>query len=150
LKEEEKTESLSILTRKIRLECKLSSHKKVFLNDYLTSDKPLPVFAVRIKPNFNPIDINLKFLMEEGWTNADRFRFHFKQEFKETKSEIMNELFSQIKPHILIRKYDKPEDCFLTIQVNLDGTFNILSNDEAFADKYLKGLFLEFPHPFIR
>jgi hypothetical protein len=126
----------------------LSSHKKVSLNDYLTSDKPLPVFAVRITPNFNPIDINLKFLMEEGWTNADRFRFHFKQEFKETKNEIMNQLFSQIKPHILIRKYDKPEDCFLTIHVNLDGTFDILSNDEAFADKYLKGLFLEFPPSF--
>lgn len=103
---------------------------------------------IHISPSFSPIDINLNFLMEEGWTNADRFRFHFNQELKETKNEVMNKLFSQLKPHILIRKYDKAEDCFLTIQINLDGTIDILSNDEAFADKYVKGLFLEFPPAF--
>jgi hypothetical protein len=58
---------------------------------------------------------------------------------------MMNKLLSTIKPHILIRKYDRAEDDFLTIHVNFDGTVDILSNDEAFADKYVKGLFLEFP-----
>ena len=120
----------------------MSLLKKISINDYLTSDKPLPTFMIHISPSFSPIDINLNFLMEEGWTNADRFRFHFNQELKETKNEVMNKLFSQLKPHILIRKYDKAEDCFLTIQINLDGTIDILSNDEAFADKYVKGLFL--------
>ncbi len=122
--------------------------KKISVKDYLKSDKPLPVFMVHIVPKYCPLDINLNFLMETGWTNADRFRFHFKQEFNTTKNPVMDQILKFLKPHILIRKYDKAEDCFITIHINLDGKFDIFCNDEAYAEKYLKGLFLESPPSF--
>ena len=60
----------------------------------------------------------------------------------------MNSVFRKIQSHLLIRRYNKAEDSVVAIHISTDGTFDILSNDEEFAHKYLEGLFLEFPPSF--
>lgn len=124
------------------------SQKKIPIQEYLTSEKPVPVFRLKVTPNFSPIDINLQFIIEEGWSNADRIRFHTETKLKKTKNQLMNTLLKSLKPHLLIRRYDRAEDTFLSIHIALDGTFEIFSNDRDFAHKYLHGLFLEFPPSF--
>jgi hypothetical protein len=124
------------------------SQKRIPTQDYLTSEKPMPVYRLKVTPNFSPIDVNLQFIIEEGWSNADRIRFHAETKLKETKNQLMNTLLKSVKPHLLIRRYDRAEDSFLSIHIALDGTLDIFSNDRDFAHKYLHGLFLEFPPSF--
>ena len=110
--------------------------------------KPIPIYSIKVKPNFTPVDINLQFIIEEGWSNADRFRFHVERPKIETKNEAMNTILQSIQLHLLIRRYDKVQDSFISIHISTEGTFDILSNNEEFAHKYLEGLFLEFPPSF--
>ena len=122
--------------------------KKISLQDYLTSEKTLPVYRLKATPSFTPIDVNLQFILEEGWSNADRLRFHTMMKPEKTRNPLMNSMLKNLKPHLLIRRYDKEEDSFLSLHIALDGTLDILSNDSDFAHKYLRGLFLEFPPSF--
>src|SRR5208282_623925 len=108
----------------------------------------LPVYLIEAKANFSPIDVNVQYIMEEGWSNADRMRFHFRTEFGETKNQMLNKIIKNVEPHLLIRRYDKAEGSFLAISIRLNGTFEIISNDEVFAYEYMQGLFLEFPPSF--
>jgi len=108
----------------------------------------MPVYRLKATPNFSPIDINLHFIIEEGWSIADRLRFHTKMKIKKPKDHLMSALFKVLKPHLLIRRYDKEEDSFLSIHITLDGKVDILSNDQDFAHRYLHGLFLECPPSF--
>jgi len=124
------------------------SHKKIPIRDYLASEKAIPVYRLKAIPTFSPIDINLHFIIEEGWNIADRLRFHTKLEFEKNENHPMTEVLNILKPHILIRRYDREEDSFLSINIALDGEVDILSNDQAFAQSYLQGLFLECPPSF--
>lgn len=124
------------------------SQKRIPIQNYLTSEKPIPVYRLKATPNFSPIDVNLQFIIEEGWSNADRLRFHTELKIKEKGNKLMDTLLSNVKPHLLIRRYDRAEDSFVSIHISLDGTLVILSNDEDFARKHLHGLFLEFPPSF--
>jgi hypothetical protein len=128
----------------------VESLNKIPLNDYLTEGKHHPVFILKARPGFSPIDINLQFILREGWSQADRVRFH-----TDTKAIIplevnhpMASLLQNIKPHLLIRRYDKEQDSFLVANISLDGEIQLQSNDRAFVQKYIQGLFLEFPPSF--
>jgi hypothetical protein len=67
--------------------------KRIPTQDYLGCKKPIPIYSIKVKPNFTPVDINLQFIIEEGWSNADRFRFHVERPKIETKNEAMNTIF---------------------------------------------------------
>lgn len=114
----------------------------------MASEKSIAVFRLKAIPNFIPIDINLQFIIEEGWNIADRLRFHTRMKLEKNENHPMTDLFTSLKPHLLIRRYDREEDSFLSIQIALDGEIDILSNDQDFAYKYLYGLFLECPPSF--
>ena len=45
------------------------------LSEQLTNYEIMPVYRIRIYPNFSPIDINIQFIITEGWSDADRLRF---------------------------------------------------------------------------
>lgn len=124
------------------------AQRKIPLQEYLASEKALPVYRLKATPSFNPIDVNLQFIVEEGWSNADRLRFHTTMKPKKTKNPMMKLILKNLNPRLLIRRYDKEEDSFLSLHIALDGTIDIFSNDPDFAHKYLHGLFLEFPPSF--
>jgi len=124
------------------------SHKKIPIQDYLESEKVIPVFRLEAVPNFSPVDLNLQFVIDEGWSNSDRLRFHSKIDMDEIKDNPMTKMLKILKPHILIRRYEREEGSFLTISINLDGEMEFLSNDQTFVHKYLNGLFLECPPSF--
>jgi len=116
--------------------------------DYCIEGKTPPVYRLRVYPTFSPIDINLQFIMGEGWSHADRLRFHAETQVKIAEGHPLAALFANVKPHLLIRRYDREEDSFMTARINLDGEIEILSNDPDFAHRYLHGLFLECPPSF--
>ena len=122
----------------------LEDFTKIPIKEYLTNKKPLPVYKVKVSPTFSPIDINIQFILEEGWGQADRLRFHFEKKLKIRKDNPLTFLFN-LKPHILIRRYDREEDSFIVIFITLNGEIELLSNDREFARKYLQGLFLNCP-----
>jgi hypothetical protein len=90
----------------------------------------------------------MQFIIEEGWSNADRIRFHTKLKTEKTKNQLIDTLLDSVEPNLLIRRYDRTEDSFISIHIALDGTILALSNDQDFAHKFLQGLFLEFPPSF--
>ena len=123
---------------------------KVPIGDYLMGGKNPPVYVLKVRPDFSPVDINLQFIMREGWSHADRLRFH-----TETKDAISPKddhpllaVLQNRKPHLLIRRYDKERDSILVASIALDGEIQFLSNDRDFAQRYLQGLFLEHPPSF--
>ena len=117
--------------------------------DYCTEGKNPPVYRLHARPAFSPIDINLQFIIEEGWSHADRLRFHSETQVELAEGHPLAALLTNvIKPHVLIRRYDREEDSFMTARINLDGEIEILSNDPGFAHRYLHGLFLECPPSF--
>ena len=121
---------------------------KISIDDYLINGKHPLVYRLKVHPDFSPIDINLQFVIEEGWSHADRLRFHPKMEFKIAEDNPLAAVLANLKPHLLIRHYDREEDSFITICINLNGEIEMLSNDRDFAQKYLHGLFLECPPSF--
>ncbi len=121
---------------------------KIPIQEYLSSEKNPPVYRLKAKPNFSPIDVNLQFIIEEGWSNADRLRFHTEMKPEKSKNHPMAALLINLEPHLLIRRYDREEASFLSIHIALDGEVDILSNDRDFAQRYLHGLFLECPPAF--
>ena len=109
-----------------------------------------PVYVLRVRPNFSPIDVNLQFILREGWSHADRLRFHTETEatISAKDNHPVAALLQNLKPHLLIRRYDKEGDSFLVATIALDGEIQFLSNDRDFAQRYLHGLFLECPPSF--
>jgi len=128
----------------------MSSKKptKIPICDYLTNEKYPLVYRLEVHPSFSPIDINIHFIIEEGWSHADRLRFQSKMGLKVAKDNPLAAVLANLKPHLLIRRYNREEDSFITIRINLNGKIEILSNDYNFAQKYLHGLFLECPPSF--
>ena len=116
--------------------------------DYCKEGKKLPVYRLRVHPTFSPIDINLQFIIEEGWSHADRLRFHTETQVKIAEGHPLAAVLTNVKPHLLIRRYDREEDSFMTARIDLGGEIEILSNDRNFAHRYLHGLLLECPPSF--
>lgn len=121
---------------------------RIPIQEYLTNVKKPPVYRLKVHSGFSPIDINLQFIIKEGWSHADRLRFHLETKITARKGNPLTSLLSNLKPHLLIRRYDIEEDFFLVISVSLDGVIDILSTDQEAAQKYLKGLFLDCPPSF--
>ena len=92
----------------------LEDFTRIPIKEYLTNKKPLPVYKVKVSPTFCPIDINIQFILEEGWGQADRLRFHFEKKLKIRNGSSVKFLFN-LKPHILIRQYGREEDSFVVI-----------------------------------
>jgi len=116
--------------------------------DYFTEGKNPPVYRMEVSPRFSPIDVNLQFVFKEGWSHADRLRFHTKAKFKSNNAHPLSDLINSLKPHLLIRRYDAEEDSFVSINIGLDGEIELLANDRDFAQRYLRGLLLECPPSF--
>jgi hypothetical protein len=124
------------------------TYTKISIQEYLTNEKPPPIYRLKVHSGFSPIDINLQFIIKEGWSHADRLRFHLETNIEAKKDNPLTALLENLKPHLLIRRYDKEEDFFITIFVSLDGVIDILSTDQEIAQKYLNGLFLDCPPSF--
>jgi len=105
---------------------------------------------LKVRPNFSPIDVNLQFILREGWSHADRLRFHTEIEatILAKGNHPVAAVLQNLKPHLLIRRYDNESDSFLVAIIALDGEIQLLSNDRDFAQRYLRGLFLECPPSF--
>jgi len=118
---------------------------KTSIQEYLKKEKIQPIYKMKIRPQFSPIDINLQFIIEEGWSIADRLRFHFETGIEVEQDHPLKSVFDHLRPHVTIRRFEREEDFFITIFIQLDGGLYILSNDKEFAQKYLHGLFLNCP-----
>ena len=121
---------------------------KIPTRDYLIDGKCLPVYRMKVRPNFTPVDVNIQFIIEEGWSHADRLRFHPETKLKAPKGHPLTAILTNLEPHLLIRRYDREEDSFLTAFISQEGEIEILSNDRSFAQRYLNGLFLGCPPSF--
>ncbi|MEM2143784.1 MAG: hypothetical protein QW279_00355 [Candidatus Jordarchaeaceae archaeon] len=118
-------------------------------SEQLESCEIMPVYRIRVYPKFSPIDINIQFIMKEGWSDADRLRFWTGIETETTDGGSGTSFFSDIfKPSLIIRRYDKEKDALVHINISIEGEIEIFSNDSSFAKRYLRGLFLDCPPSF--
>ena len=123
--------------------------KHIKIENYFSENSQKLVYCVQAKPDFSPLDINLKFLQSNGWPlNSDRLRFHTESKSELPEDHPMAKILNTLQPHLLIRKLDKEEDYFVSIQAGIDGNIQILSNDSDKAIEYLKGVFLGCPPAF--
>jgi len=118
------------------------------IEEYRARGKSPPVYRLRARTTFSPIDVNLQFILQEGWTQADRLRFHVETSANAPDHHPLAQLLADMKPHLLIRRYDREEDSFVAARIDLGGDIEILSNDRDFAQRYLHGLFLQCPPSF--
>ncbi len=118
---------------------------KISIEEYLTNEGISPIYKMKVCPQFSPLDMNLQFIIEEGWSQADRVRFHLEREIKVEKDHPLAFLLNRLKPHLLIRRFDREKGSFIAISITVNGEMDILSNDIEYAKKYLNGLFLNCP-----
>ncbi len=126
-----------------------SASRKVPISQYSDPKSSPEVFCIVAKPSFDPIDINVEFLLRNGWfQSGDRLRFHSASKREIDPDHPMATLVNAMQPHLLIRRYDREEDCLTAVHIELSGAIRIWSNDEAFARKFLAGTFMECPPSF--
>jgi len=122
---------------------------KYSLSTYADPASESKVFCLRAKAQFSPIDVNVAFLARSGWNqSADRLRFHIKHDLKFPVDHPMAPMMSGAEPNLLIRKLDRDEGRFVSIQTSIDGEIIILSNEVEFARIWLRGVFFEVPPSF--
>jgi HEPN domain-containing protein len=132
--------------KRFNLSC-MAQPDHVELGKYSADPAELSVYCVTAKPLFAPIDVNLAFLAQDGWSaSGDRLRFNV--DHVGLPEHPLVEVLASAPPHLFIRRFDREEDCLAVIRVFLDGTIQILSNDINFANRYLRGAFLEGPPSF--
>jgi len=108
-----------------------------------------PVFSLHAKPQFSPLDVNVAFLFRSGWNQSvDRLRFHIQQDSKIPAGHPMARVMSQFDPHLLIRRLDRDEGCFISVHASVQGEIVVLSNHAEFARGCFRGIFLECPPSF--
>jgi hypothetical protein len=118
------------------------------LNDYLEENPP-PVFQLTATAQFSPIDINIAYLSQAGWNQTvDRLRFHVQTRNTPSESDPLAALIGSVEPHIIVRRLDEEEDCFVTIQIAIDGAVSVMSNDRDFAIDTFNHLLLDCPPSF--
>lgn len=121
---------------------------KIPIRDYTQKGKAPPVYRIEAFPSFSPVDINVQFLMEEGWGHADRMRFHPLSKVEFAEDHPLATILSNLDIHLFIRRYDREKGLLLTIIINREGEIEILSNHRDAANRYLEELFLECPPSF--
>jgi len=127
----------------------MNDMKHIPIDNYFSDNPQKAVYCISAVPGFSPLDINLKFLHSNGWSiNTDRISFHTEIKMEVPEQHPMAQILGNLKPHLLIRKIDKEEDYFISIQVMIDGSIQILSNDSDKASEYLRGVFLGLPPSF--
>ncbi len=124
-----------------------SSPSKIPLVQYQEAASPPPVFCIVARPTNCPVDINVQFLSQTGWSESgDRLRFHYQHTI--TSSHPLAQLLGSAEPHVIIRHHDREEDRLVAVQIQLSGDIHVLSNDEEYARQFFAGAFLEFPPGF--
>ena len=119
------------------------------LSSYKDPASGSPVFRLRAKPAFSPIDVNVAFLARSGWNQSvDRLRFHFRRAADADPDSPLAAVISRFGPHLLIRHFDRDEDRFGSVHASIDGEIVVLSNDAEFARTFFRGVFLEYPPSF--
>ena len=104
--------------------------KHIELRKYCENPSGLAIYCLTAKPSFAPIDINLTFLSQDGWSaSSDRLRFQVLREEQPRAKHRLAELIGSVPPHLMLRRYDREEDCLAAIRVFLDGSVEILSNE---------------------
>jgi hypothetical protein len=89
------------------------------------------------------------FLDRMGWNQSvDRLRFHIAQHANDSSDHLFAKMLRAMEPHVLIRRLDRDEDRFVSVQASVSGEITILSNDSEFARSFFAGLFLECPPSF--
>lgn len=126
-----------------------AANLKHSLSNYLDSPSSAPVFLLQARPSFSPLDLNVAFLQRLGWNQSvDRVRFHVAQDSANSSDHPLAEMLKDLEPHILIRRLDRDEDRFVSVQASVAGEIILLSNDAEFARSFFAGLFLECPPSF--
>jgi hypothetical protein len=118
------------------------------LSDYSSMSPSVPVFRLEASSHFSPLDVNVTYLARSGWNQAvDRLRFHTEQQNIPTNHPLADAI-GHFGIHLLIRRLEKEEDRFVSMQTSIKGQVVILSNDAPFARSFLQGVFLECPPAF--
>ncbi|KAI3631590.1 hypothetical protein MIR68_010473 [Amoeboaphelidium protococcarum] len=94
-------------------------------NDSMSQESTMAnqVFVIKCQPSVVPIDINMKWLMEQGWDHKlDRMRHSSEQLF--------------------IRKFEPLKNFCITVQLLDSLTVVVYSNNQAEAERYFQNLFL--------
>lgn len=127
----------------------MTSPTKYPLTSYSGSTLDSPVFRLRAKATFSPLDVNLAFLARSGWNQSvDRLRFHLQLSQNAPSEHPLAKVVGRIEPHVLIRRLVRDEDRFVSIHASVEGEIVVLSNDAEFAREFLRGAFLECPPSF--
>ena len=129
----------------------MSSSSNHPLSSYADPASGAPVFCLRAMPQFSPLDVNVAFLARSGWNQSvDRLRFHIQNESEIAPAHPIAQVMRRLDPHLLIRRFDRDEDRFISVHAYVQGEIVILSNDVDFAHGYFQGIFLSAPLRSIR
>jgi hypothetical protein len=79
---------------------------------------------------------------------VDRLRFHYQHDIAGSVDHPLTQLVRANDPHLLIRRLDRDEELFVSIDVSVEGEIAVLSNDTEFARAQLRGIFVECPPSF--
>lgn len=115
--------------------------------DYSSTDGAPPFLRITLTPQFVPADVNLLFLSRKGWSPGDRLRIALKPPTL-PEGHPLAAMMAAVKPHVLLRRYDRDEDAFVALTFELDGAIVVDTNDRDFAWRYIRGLLLECPPSF--
>jgi Domain of unknown function (DUF4145) len=119
------------------------------LEQYTNPKGPPPVFLLRVRPSFSPLDINIAFLARTGWLqSSDRLRFHHESAAQRPSDHPLGEVLREMQPHLLIRRLDRAEDSFASVHITIDGEVTVFSNGSNFARSFFAGVFLDCPPSF--
>jgi hypothetical protein len=110
--------------------------------NYADESSTTPFVRLEIRPRFSPVDLNLLFVARQGWAAGDRLRIAI-AEPEVPPSGPLGELLGRVSRHVLLRRYDRDEDAFVSVRLLMDGRIIAESNDANFARKYIAGLLLE-------
>jgi hypothetical protein len=119
------------------------------LEQYTNPQDAPPVFLLRVRPSFSPLDINVAFLARTGWLqSSDRLRFHHESAAQPPSDHPLGEVVRAMQPHLLIRRLDRAEDSFASVHITINGEVTVFSNSSNFARSFFAGVFLDCPPSF--
>jgi Domain of unknown function (DUF4145) len=121
-----------------------------YMLEQYTNPKDLPpVFLLRVRPSFSPLDINIAFLARTGWLqSSDRLRFHHESVAQPPSDHPLGGVLRAMQPHLLIHRLDRAEDAFASVHITTNGEVTVFSNDSNFAQSFFAGVFLDCPPSF--
>lgn len=126
----------------------MTSPTRYSLDEYF-AESPPPVFQVTGTAQFSPLDINIAYLTQAGWNQTvDRLRFHVQNQDPPPADHPLAALIGNITPHLTVRRLDREEDRFISLQISTHGTVTAMSNDRAFAIDTFHRLLLDCPPSF--